>query len=403
MDEMPNNKPTVLPLVPATTVENWMDLAKDATPLEIRESGRVTIEIVGVCQAKCPYCAYNSGKSRRTEKPAAYMPIPMFKNLVSRVAKSQAFVNKKIDRIYLYNWGEPFLAPAINDYLEVLKEHGLYAVISSNFQKVPFIREENLPVINELIFSLSGMTQATYGRVHGGEIAKVLSDFEVFAGRMSKHAPRSKMFMAWHRYKFNEHEFWGAYAFSRKLGVGFIPSVAFLADLVELIEAAGGRLPQERRDSAERDLFFQHMVNTIGSYSKGGTDYACPFWDDVVVNERGQMLICCGTDSQSAIGSALSMSFDEMREKKIRSGMCRACKNLGVAEWSHNNHHARNQLPWPAGPRMDRLRLSLANNQWKIKNDVRNMLDNHALGGTILDVYRKLKHRSNPIAAGTSD
>ena len=153
---------TVLPLTPVST-ENTVGQfpGEMSTVMEIKPSGRIIIEVAGICQATCPFCAQNSGKSRRKEKPAAYMPVDTFRETISRLSKSEAVKDKKIDRVYLYNWGEPFLSPFMNEYLEILREHGLYAVISSNFQKVQPIREENFSVINEVLFSLSGMTEVT--------------------------------------------------------------------------------------------------------------------------------------------------------------------------------------------------------------------------------------------------
>jgi len=368
---------------------------EDAASPALGRAGRVIIDIVGVCQAKCPYCAQNSSKARRREVAgSAYMPVELFRDIIVHLRKSVAFV-KKIDRVYLYNWGEPFLAPQINEYLEILKEHGLYAVISSNFQKVPELRTENLPVINEVLFSLSGLTQETYGRIHGGKqfhIDNVLKNFQDFRARMKEHAPKSKLFMAWHRYTFNEHEFWPAYNYSRKHDVGFIPSVAFMNDLSELIQAASNKLPEARRTDAERDLYFSHMVNSFKSYREGGALYDCPAWDDVVVDEQGRLLICCGTDAKHAVGTVLDTPYDEMRQNKIKSPLCKVCKDTGVAEWAHNNHHERNQLPWPSGGGFSAFKLKLSYDKLRVKTDVRNALTKVAFGEAILDVYRKIKH-----------
>ena len=178
---------TVLPLTPVSTESNdGLSPGDVSTVMEIKSSGRIIIEVAGVCQATCPFCAQNSGKSRRTEKPAAYMPVDIFRETISRLSKSEAVKDKKIDRVYLYNWGEPFLSPFMNEYLEILREHGLFAVVSSNFQKVPPIREENFSVINEVLFSLSGMTEATYGRIHG-DFRKVLANFELFNNDLKKY------------------------------------------------------------------------------------------------------------------------------------------------------------------------------------------------------------------------
>ena len=384
--------PKILPLAP---IPSAGDVARTVKPLEVGRAGRVIIDIVGICQAKCPYCAQNSGKERRREKPQAYMPVELFADIIANLARSEAVTTGRIDRVYLYNWGEPFLAPRFNEYLEILKRHGLFAAVSSNFQKVPVIKPENLLVINEVLFSVSGMSDDTYGRIHGGPIAKVLANFEAFNRLLKQHAPRSRIFMSWHRYRFNEHEFWQAYQYSRQQDIGFIPSVAFLNDLTELIQAAGDKLPRDRKDDAERDLFFEHMMNTIGQYVAHGSTYDCPAWDDVVIDEQGRLLICCGTDSNSAVGRVFDLTFDEMRDRKIRSGLCKVCKDRGVAEWAHNNFHDRNQLPWPSGGGVDHLRLKWTYNRLKIKSDIRHVLNNVPFGEALLSIYRKAKDASS--------
>jgi pyruvate-formate lyase-activating enzyme len=379
-------------MIPLISVHASAPIENESSPLEIGPAGRVMIEIAGVCQAKCPYCAQNSGKARRLEKLGTYMPVDMFRSTIERLSKSQAVRTGRVDRVYLYNWGEPFLAPAFNEYLEILKEHKLFAVISSNFQKVPTIKTELLPVINEVLFSLSGMSDDTYGRIHGGPIDVVLENFEKFNASLKHHSPASRIFMSWHRYKFNEHEFWKAYDYSRRNGIGFIPSVAFMNDLIELVQAASNKLPADRKSDAERDMFFEHMVNSIESYSAGGKDYDCPAWDDIVVDEKGKLLICCGTDSNSAVGHALHTSFEEMRQNKVKSGLCKVCKEKGVAEWAHNNFHDHNQMPWPVGGGLNFVRLKLTYNRLKVKSDIRHVLNNFVFGDALLGVYRKLKY-----------
>jgi hypothetical protein len=198
--------------------------------------------------------------------------------------------------------------------------------------------------------------------------------------------------MAWHRYQFNEHQFWKAYQYTRQHKIGFIPSVAFLNDLAELIQAASGKFPASRLADAERDLYFTHMTRSFARYRDNGALYDCPAWDDVVVDEQGRLLICCGTDAKTAIGNVFDTSYDEMRRRKIAHPLCKVCKETGVAEWAHNNHHDGNQLPWPNGGGLSAVRLKLANDRWKIKNDIRHLLNRMPFGDAVLDVYRTLKH-----------
>jgi hypothetical protein len=168
--------------------------------------------------------------------------------------------------------------------------------------------------------------------------------------------------------------------------------VAFLNDLPELIQAASDKMPPARKADAERDLYFSHMVNSFHSYREGGSLYDCPAWDDVVVDEQGRLMICCGTDAKTAVGRVLETSYDQMRQNKISSALCKVCKSTGVAEWAHNNHHDRNQLPWPSGGGLHALKLKLSYDKLKLKSDVRHVLNKVSFGEAILDMYRKFKH-----------
>ncbi len=358
----------------------------------MKKCGRIIIEISGVCQAKCPYCAQKRLKQQKAY--GSFMPVDLFKKIVEHYRGEGFFDNDNIDRVYLYNWGEPFLNPYINEYLKVLRESGLYAVLSSNFIKKPILDEENLPVINEVIFSLSGMSQQTYGRIHGASIENVLENFEEFYLRLKHKSPGSRVFISWHRYLFNEGEFWRAYEYSRAKGIGFIPSIAFLNDHSELFQLAGNRLPAERKKRIEADVFIGHISQTIAGYKKGGMDFNCPAWDDVVIDEQGQLLICCGStgyDEGHVLGNVFAVSYGQMRQKKTTSYVCLQCRSLGIAEWAHNNHHDYNQLPWPSGGGIRYWQLKLSYNSLKLKNDTRYLLNNFMFGRIFLNTFRKIR------------
>ena len=243
------------------------------------------------------------------------------------------------------------------------------------------------------------MSDSTYGRIHGGPVDVVLKNFEAFNAELTEYSPSSKIFMSWHRYRFNEHEFWPAYHYSRQQKIGFIPSVAFLNDLIELIQAAADKLPADRKSDAERDMFFEHMVNTIESYTSGGKDYDCPAWDDIVVDEKGRLLICCGTDSNSAVGDVLKTSFQEMRDNKIRSGSARCARKRASPSGPTTIFTITISCAWPDGGGLNHLRLKLTYNKLKVKSDIRHVLNKVAFGDVILDAYRKLKAYSQIPAA----
>ena len=116
----------------------------------------IYIEISGRCNAKCPYCARQRFKQRYSGKN---MSLVMFEKIINHLL-AEGFIDRShAQAVFLYNWGEPFLNPEINHILEIVKKETLLAVISTNFIVSPEIDIENLKIIREIIFSLSGFTQ----------------------------------------------------------------------------------------------------------------------------------------------------------------------------------------------------------------------------------------------------
>ena len=145
----------------------------------------------------------------------------MFEKIINHLL-AEGFIDRShAQAVFLYNWGEPFLNPEINHILEIVKKETLLAVISTNFIVSPEIDIENLKIIREIIFSLSGFTQKSYGKIHGASLQKVLRNFESFYTALRSHSPETLIFISWHRYAFNEDEFWDAYKYFDRPGVVF--------------------------------------------------------------------------------------------------------------------------------------------------------------------------------------
>ena len=87
--------------------------------------------------------------------------------------------------ISLYNWGEPFLNPELNDILNILGKNSLNASLSSNFIKKVDIKPENYKYISSVVFSLCSLEKENYKRIYGANIANVLVNFDAFLQKKS--------------------------------------------------------------------------------------------------------------------------------------------------------------------------------------------------------------------------
>jgi hypothetical protein len=139
-----------------------------------------------------------------------------------------------------------------------------------------------------------------------------------------------------------------------------------------MLDLLGGRLTDERKRDAERDLFLDHIIDGI-ALAKGRSDgYRCPAFDSVVVDEVGQVLLCCGVtryDSDYVIGDLSSISVDEMWRRKCTHAICNQCASSGLALWLYNQEAFKKDLP-RGGSLAERLTMWRACNNISLRSRV---------------------------------
>jgi len=358
-----------------------------------RKASTVTIEISGRCNAKCPYCAQR--RLKQAKHFGGIMPPILFEQILEHLFKLGMFEKAKTYSIPLYNWGEPFLNTEINDILQILKKKKLYAAISSNLIVKPDIDKECLPVISDLTFSLSGFSQDSYDRIHGASLNKVLNNFEDFYVKIRQYSPKTKIRIAWHRYLFNENEFWDAYKYFNRPGIRFRPTIAFLNDGLELMDFLKERLSEDRKNQSEKDLFLNHIRKRVAYHKKKSKNYRCPAWDFLVVDEIGQLLLCCGVsryDSDHVLGNILEMSAEEIWKSKLSDALCNGCISSGLARWAYNQDIGGfHDSPWPSGGGLYHIKLWSQCNFTLFISNLARMLRKLPNGEKIIDRIKNFK------------
>ncbi len=325
----------------------------------------VTIEISGMCPAKCPYCAQR--RLRQAKHFGGIMPPVLFEQILDHLFEIGIINEIDINPVSLFNWGEPFSNPKINDILQILKKKKLSASISSNFIVKPDIDPGFFPVIDNATFSISGLSQNSYGRIHGASINKVLNNFEDFYKKIREYSPNTKIRIAWHRYTFNENEFWDSLKYFNRPGISFLPVAAWWNDLFEMLDLLDGNLPEDRKKEAERDLFIDGIRKQVAYCKTESKGYRCPEWDSfLVIDEIGQLLLCCGVtryDSDYVLGNILNMSAEEIWKKKISNPFCNKCLSSGVVKWGYGpSNGGFYEKAWPTGGGLSYLKLWLQYN-----------------------------------------
>lgn len=324
----------------------------------MRKASEVFIEISGRCNANCPYCAQHRLKQIRPS--GEIMPPVLFEKILRHLFEIGIIENNYTATFYLYNWGEPFLNPEINKILRILSSKNIYVGISSNFIAKPNIDQECLSTLSAIVFSLSGISQSAYGRIHGASVDNTLNNFNDFYMRLRRYAPKTKIIISWHRYLFNENEFWKAFKYFDRPGISFKPIVAFLNDGLEIKNYLNGQLAEDRKRQMEKDIFLGHFHKILTYHKKKSNNYRCPAGDHLVIDETGQLLLCCGVTRYDSrvLGNALEMDAKDIWNSKLTNHSCGECISSGLARWAYNQEIGGfHDKTWPSGNHLNRLKL----------------------------------------------
>lgn len=297
----------------------------------------IFIEISGKCNAKCPYCA--QFRLKKEHHFGEIMSPILFEQIIDHLFKIGIINKNDPPIINLYNWGDPFINPNLNDILQILKKNNLKAGISSNFITIPYIDKNILSVIDTITFSLSGFSQESYSKIHGASLNKVISNFEKIYEDIRKYSPKTRMMIYWHRYLFNENEFWEVHKKYNRPGISFGSVIAYLNDGIKMREFIKGELPKDYIRNAEKDVFLEHIKRSVYYHKTKSKNYSCPQWETIVIDDSGQLLLCCCVtryDSGCVFGNILDMSFEEILNKRINYSFCNECISLGLARFVHS-------------------------------------------------------------------
>ncbi|MCL2010147.1 MAG: radical SAM protein [Synergistaceae bacterium] len=289
----------------------------------------VVIEISGACNANCRWCI--TGRTPMLERSQFFMTPDLFSKIIKRISNEKMILPRST--LALYSWGEPVLNPHLSDLCEIAGQYHFKVGISTNASRYVELSECALRNIGYVHFSVSGMTQETYGRIHGFDVISVLKNIQQWCktfDRMKIKAPRTMVF---HVYKFNHTDISEARAFCSANSIDFFPYYAYFNDWERSLAYLEQSLPTDIKEQATQELELFYVKDHI---AQAPQNYRCPQFNNLVIDETGQLLTCCvvprGHPNYS-LGHFLDMSLPEILEAKRSQQCCIKCLNLGAAWW----------------------------------------------------------------------
>ncbi len=292
----------------------------------------VVFEIVGFCNAKCPWCP--TGNRSMVDRPSRCIPPSEFEQAVERLV-SEGLISSPESTVYLYNWGEPMLHPRLNDVLSILGRRSIRYALSTNASRFVNLDHAALTSLAELRFSVPGFSQAAYDRIHGFDLDTVRRNIVQYCDTVRQARSSAALTMSYHLYQFNLDEVNLAQQFCEDNGIHFMPYAAMLVDYSQAKAYLDHSISTELLRRVSRDLLLYYIEDHLESMPH---DYRCPQFDILTIDEFANVVLCCvlpKTYADYSLGRLSELSAKDIRQAKETRAICSECLRLGIAYW-HN-------------------------------------------------------------------
>jgi radical SAM protein with 4Fe4S-binding SPASM domain len=268
--------------VPLKKIKNWLFVECSLLFRPEKPWGWPThlqVEPTNLCNLKCPLCPVTDGLKRSK----GHMELDLFKNFIDEVG-DYVFL------IILWDWGEPFLNPAVYEMISYAKGKGIKLVSSTNGHV--FANAENAKkVVNSgldtIIFAVDGITQETYeGYRKRGDLETLIQGIQNVVG--AKRFLESETPLVNFRFipmKHNEHELPRLKDFAGSLGVDLLTLKTLNPHCEHVLD--------EDKDFMPQDPFYQRFkYDQEGGRYRRKRNPCKAFWNNPIIHWDGKISPC---------------------------------------------------------------------------------------------------------------
>jgi radical SAM protein with 4Fe4S-binding SPASM domain len=241
------------------------------------------IEPTNECNLRCPLCPTGAGTLRR---PKGYMPFELYERILAEL-------DGALERVMLYNYGEPFLHPRIFDMIALARRAEVHTRISTNglvFLRAGHADDLIASGLNHLRVSLDGATQETYATYRvGGRLAPVLEGVRLLQQRKRELGrTRPAVELQFIAMSHNEHELPAVRQLAQEMGTPLRVKTVGLGD----VNRGPGRQEWLPHDVSLRR--YRECEGGLELADDSRVRFVCDQpWHRLVVNWDGQVAPCC--------------------------------------------------------------------------------------------------------------
>lgn len=286
------------------------------------------IDIVGTCNLACPSCPvgnYQKDEFLSKARPRGMMDFALFKEIVEKIKRESDQPNPTIE---LYNWGESFLHPQIEEFIRHCVDNNVTIHLSTNFNCDIDIKKIVSARPSALRISFSGFYQETYEKSHRkGDINIVKSNlyrFRYYMDRLNINIPTQ---MYYHVYRDNlGKDILMALNLAQELKLPFVPGWAYFMPLEKIMRYLNGKpLSDDEQQVVQRLLL---SIETQVEIAKKVISSDCLLRQiQTVINHDGSVALCCAVyDPQNNISDTfLDKTKEELQALKYAHPLCKQC------------------------------------------------------------------------------
>jgi len=255
----------------------------------------MAIDLNDACQLRCAGCPRGL---REMKNSSNVMSLAVFEKIVEKAK----FLG--IDRIELYNWGEPLLIDNLYQYVEILAKHGICnRHLGSNFSFEFIVNFDRLlnSGFTQLYVSVSGFTQSMYERYHrGGNIELVKRNLEYAAEYKIKNNINGNMWIRYLNFGYNSDEakLFENYAnnlgilFENRVGLGGFNGNDIIASIEckSIYDRTSYYLNRYHKVSYRKKIFKTCNITSLLTLDYNGDVYLCSCYANYAVFKVGNFL-----------------------------------------------------------------------------------------------------------------
>lgn len=307
-------------------------------------------DLVGGCNLRCPACAAGA---RTAKNASGRINDAAFRRILAIL--TDAF---RCRQLHFYNWAEPLLHPRIVGCCEEAVAAGFHVHLSSNLNHLPDPPGVMASGLKTFRISLSGYSQEVYRIGHrGGDVERVKDNMRRLSAAREKVGSRTRVHVYYLKYRHNLIELERARGFAGSLGFEFHHDWAFYTPLERILAYVDGSLSEAEKRTADQ-LLAPDVLSAL-SVVRPHRARPCPAIDQLVLNLRGDVMLCCALfdETSAKVGNILELDWPRLQALRYGHPICSRCTRAGAhVLYTHYQDQAlRTAMERLAETRVDRV------------------------------------------------